>query len=170
MIYNAFQLKNGSIRYKFITLGYHKAYFVNREQNGKHMLHRGTSNQYAGVLSALLWEQTAPLLVDLFLFSNESEFLQTLVKNKRIKEARLFNFTFRYIDDVLSINNPNFSDWVSLIYPPDLEMKETTDTAASASFLAHLVLRPSLTFTKIFSSETTRPNLTNLGHNHHWGI
>ena len=30
--------------------------------------------------------------------------------------------------------------------------------------------RPALTFTKIFSSETTGPNLTKLGHNHHWGI
>lgn len=77
----------------------------------------------------------APLLADLFLFSYESEFLQTLVKNKKIKEARLFNFTFRYIDDVLSLNNPNFSDWVPLIYPPELEIKETTDTASSASFL-----------------------------------
>ena len=77
----------------------------------------------------------APLLADLFLFSYESEFLQTLVKNKKIKEARLFNFTFRYIDDVLSINNPNFSDWIPLIYPPELEIKETTDTASSASFL-----------------------------------
>ena len=39
----------------------------------------------------------APLLADLFLFSYESEFLQTLVKNKKIKEARLFNYSFRYI-------------------------------------------------------------------------
>ena len=77
----------------------------------------------------------APLLADLFLHSYESEFLQTLIKDKKIKEARSFNFTYRYIDDVLSINNPNFSNWISLIYPPELEIKETTDTASSASFL-----------------------------------
>jgi hypothetical protein len=47
----------------------------------------------------------APLLADLFLYSYESEFLQKLVKDKKIHEARAFNFTYRYIDDVLSINN-----------------------------------------------------------------
>jgi hypothetical protein len=45
----------------------------------------------------------APLLADLFLYSYESEFLQKLVKDKKIHEARAFNFTYRYIDDVLSI-------------------------------------------------------------------
>ena len=35
IIHNAFQHKNDSIRYKFITLGYHTAYFVNSEQKGK---------------------------------------------------------------------------------------------------------------------------------------
>jgi hypothetical protein len=50
-------------------------------------------------------------------------------------EARAFNFTYRYIDDVLSINNPRFAEFLPLIYPPELEVKETTDTASSASFL-----------------------------------
>ena len=50
----------------------------------------------------------APLLADLFLHSYESEFLQTLIKDKKIKEARSFSFTYRYIDDVLSMNNPVF--------------------------------------------------------------
>jgi hypothetical protein len=45
----------------------------------------------------------APLLADLFLYSYESEFLQKLVKGKKIHEARAFNFTFRYIDDVVSL-------------------------------------------------------------------
>ena len=65
------------------------------------------------------------------LYSYESEFLQKLVKDKKIHEARTFNFTYRYIDDVLSINNSRFP----LIYPSELEVKETTDTASSASFL-----------------------------------
>jgi hypothetical protein len=40
----------------------------------------------------------APFLADLFLYSYESEFLQKLVKDKKIHEARAFNFTYRYID------------------------------------------------------------------------
>ena len=77
----------------------------------------------------------APLLADLFVYSYESEFLQKLVKDKKIHEARAFNFTYRYIDDVLSINNSRFAEFLPLIYPPELEVKETTDTASSASFL-----------------------------------
>jgi hypothetical protein len=52
------------------------------------------------------------------------------VKDKKIHEARAFNFTYRYIDDVLSINNPRFTEILPLIYPPELEVKETTDTAS----------------------------------------
>ena len=62
-------------------------------------------------------------------------FLQKLVKDKEIHEARAFNFTYRYIDDVLSINNSRFAESLPLIYPPELEVKETTDTTSSASFL-----------------------------------
>ena len=40
-----------------------------------------------------------------------------------------------HIDDVLSINNSRFAEFLPLIYPPELEVKETTDTASSASFL-----------------------------------
>jgi hypothetical protein len=44
------------------------------------------------------------------------------------------NFTYRYIDDVLSINNSRFAEFLPLIYPSKLEVKETTDEASSASF------------------------------------
>jgi hypothetical protein len=30
-----------------------------------------------------------------------------------------------YIDDVLSINNPNFANWIPLILPKELEIKAT---------------------------------------------
>jgi hypothetical protein len=69
------------------------------------------------------------------LYSYESEFLQKLVKDKKIHEARAINFTYRYIDDVISINNSRFAEFLPLIYPPELEVKKTPDTASSASFL-----------------------------------
>jgi hypothetical protein len=43
--------------------------------------------------------------------------IQKLVKNKKIHEPRAFNFTYRYIDDVLSINNSIFAEFLPLIYP-----------------------------------------------------
>ena len=51
------------------------------------------------------------------------------------QEKRSFNFTFRYTDDVLSLNNSRFGDFVNRIYPIELEIKDTTDTDRSASYL-----------------------------------
>ena len=81
------------------------------------------------------------LLADLFLYSYESEFLQKLVKDKKIHEARAFNFTYRYIDDVLSINNSRFAEFLPLIYPPELEVKETTERFALFDLLKKFIFR-----------------------------
>ena len=50
----------------------------------------------------------ASLLVDLFLHSYDSDFLDGLLKQKQKRLAQSFNFSFRYIDDVLSLNNSHF--------------------------------------------------------------
>jgi hypothetical protein len=54
----------------------------------------------------------ARLLVDLFLYSYEEDFIRRLLKKNEKKLARTFNYTFRYIDDVLSQNNSRFGDFV----------------------------------------------------------
>jgi hypothetical protein len=77
----------------------------------------------------------AALLADLFLYSYEADFIQGLFKKNEKKLARSFNFTFRYIDNVLSLNNSRFGDFVDRIYPIELEIKDTTDTDRSASYL-----------------------------------
>jgi hypothetical protein len=77
----------------------------------------------------------APLLADLFLYSYEAYFIQRLLKKNEKKLARSFNFTFHCIDDVLSLNNSRFGDFVDRIYPIELEIKDTTDTDRSASYL-----------------------------------
>jgi hypothetical protein len=77
----------------------------------------------------------APLLADLFLYSYEADFIQGLLKKDEKKLSRSFNFTFRYIDDVPSLNNSRFGDFVDHIYPIELEIKDTTDTDTSASYL-----------------------------------
>ena len=76
-----------------------------------------------------------PLLSDLFLYSYEADFIQGLLKKNEKKLARSFNFTFRYIDDVLSLTNSRFGDFVDRIYPIELKIKDTTDTDRSASYL-----------------------------------
>ena len=39
------------------------------------------------------------------------------------------------MDDVLSLNNSRFGDFVVCIYPIELEIKDSTDTDRSASYL-----------------------------------
>ena len=56
----------------------------------------------------------------------QSSYRRFLKKNEK-KLVRSFNFTFRYIDDVLSLNNSRFGDFVERIYPIELEIKDTTE-------------------------------------------
>ena len=77
----------------------------------------------------------SPLLAVLFLYLYEADFMQGLLKKKEKKLVRSFNFTFRYIGDALSLNNSTFSDFADRIYPIELEIKDTTDTDRSASYI-----------------------------------
>jgi len=44
-----------------------------------------------------------------------------LLRKGENKLAQPFNYTFRYIDDVLSLNNKNFRNFLHLIYPVERE-------------------------------------------------
>jgi hypothetical protein len=72
----------------------------------------------------------ASLLADLFLHN-----YQGLLKNKDRKLFQTFNSSFRYIDDVLSLNNSRFGNYLHLIYPNTLEVKVNADTQKSAFYL-----------------------------------
>ena len=153
LIQQSFYYKNGNRRYKFLVLGHDQTYFVKNHTDSKNkytetdivkMLEFLIDNIFVE-FGGLMFQQTvgipmgtncAPLLADLFLYSYEAEFIQNLLKDKKKKHlAKSFNFTFRYIDDVLSLNNPHFSECLHLIYPPELEIKDTTETRRSASYL-----------------------------------
>ena len=62
-------------------------------------------------------------------------FIRELLRKKDKKLAILWYFTFRYIDHVLSLNNSKFGVNVERIYSIQLEIKDTTDTIKSASYL-----------------------------------
>ena len=48
--------------------------------------------------------------------------------------ARSSNFKYRYIDDVLSLNNSRLGDCVDRIYPIELEIKDNTDKDMSTAY------------------------------------
>ena len=66
-----------------------------------------------------------------------ADFIHEILKENEKKLTWSFNFKFRYIDDVLSLNT--FYDFVNCIYVIELEIKDTTDTAKTTSyFVLHL--------------------------------
>ena len=73
------------------------------------------------------------LLIDMLLYLYKADFIQRFLKQNEKKPARSFNCTFRYIDDVLSLNT--FDEIVDRIYPIEFDIKDTTDTDMSASYL-----------------------------------
>ena len=77
-----------------------------------------------------------PFLADMFIYSYEAEFIQSLLSVGKKRLASQFNFTYRYTDDILSINNP---DYANHMYPPELEIKYTTESNTSASYFILLL-------------------------------
>ena len=78
----------------------------------------------------------APLLAEIFsVFIRRG--LHTVFCSQRGKKqlASRFNLTYRYIDDILSINNPEFENYLGQMYPAELEIKDTTESTTSASYL-----------------------------------
>ena len=65
----------------------------------------------------------APYLANLFLYAYEFDFLNSTLKQKDFATLYKFNKCFRYIDDLLAINNDNYlNDFKARIYPPELEL------------------------------------------------
>ena len=49
--------------------------------------------------------------------------------------AKSFNYTVRYIDDLLTINSAKFETERTHIYPSELTLKRTTESATLLSYL-----------------------------------
>ena len=49
--------------------------------------------------------------------------------------AKHYSNIFRYKDDLLTLNNPTFEQAIRDFYPPQLELKRTTETNSRLSYL-----------------------------------
>jgi hypothetical protein len=109
---------NGQRGYKHFVLGRDRSYFVkNHSDSTKRLSETDIINMLECLIDNIfvifggrVFQQTvgihmgtncAPLLADLFLYSYEADFIQELLKKNERELAQPFNFTFRYIDDVL---------------------------------------------------------------------
>ena len=76
------------------------------------------------------------LLAVISLYSYEAEVTSLCSQRERnSKHASRFNLSCRYIDDVLSINNRKFENYLGQMYSGEAEVKNTTESITSASCL-----------------------------------
>ena len=68
---------------------------------------------------------SAPLFADLFLHTFEYDFMVKTMKQD-ITKAIQFSNTFRYMDDLFSINNMDFGNYINAIYPSELLLTATS--------------------------------------------
>ena len=86
------------------------------------------------IISIPMGINSAPLSADLFLHTSEYDFMLRTMKQDMNKAVQFSN-TFRYIDDLLSVNNENFGNYISDFYPSNLELKDTTLTSNELCYL-----------------------------------
>ena len=64
-----------------------------------------------------------------------ADFIRSLLSTGKKHLASRFGLTYRYIDDVLSMDNPEFEGYLGRMCPAELEIRDTAESAASASYL-----------------------------------
>ena len=93
----------------------------------------------------------APLVADLFLFCYERDFMMSLSDDKQADIIDAFNTTFRYLNDILKINNVYFDNMVSQIYLSELYLNKANTSYTEAAFLdLHLSNSIYIVSTKIY--------------------
>ena len=93
----------------------------------------------------------APLVVDLFLFCYERDFMLSLSEDNQYAVIEAFNATSRYLDDLLNIDNNFFDSMVNRIYPSELQLNKANVSDADAQLLdLHLSISGGFVKTKIY--------------------
>ena len=76
-----------------------------------------------------------PLIVDLFLYYYERYFISNLQKSKLFDIIDKFNDTSRYLDDIFTIDDPEFAEHIPDIYPRELKLNKQNLSDKETSFL-----------------------------------
>ena len=93
----------------------------------------------------------APAFANLFLFHYESAWLKSIRKSNNIL-ARKFGQVFRYIDDLLALNDGHsFEQYHHQIYPPELQLnKENVDDTSTDFLDMHIEIKDGVFTTRLF--------------------
>ena len=87
------------------------------------------------VIGIPMGSDPAPFMANLFLFFYENKWVLK-TKKSNLKHARMFGNTFRFIDDLIAINDGGlFENNYMDIYPEELELKKENKEDRDATFL-----------------------------------
>lgn len=91
---------------------------------------------YRQVIGIPMGTNCAPLIADLFLYCYESQFMARISKDPSKQHlVQKFNNTFRYLDDILALNNDDFNMYYNEIYPPELTLNKANSNNQHCPFL-----------------------------------
>ena len=79
---------------------------------------------YQHVVGIPMGTNCAPLIANLFLFCYEKDFMSNLLKSKRYDFIDIFTDTSRYLDDIFTIDDPEFEKHIPDIYPTELQLNK----------------------------------------------
>jgi hypothetical protein len=83
-------------------------------------------------------KQTVPIALPTSSFTPMEENLHSnLFKIKELQKLKNVISHFRYIDNILLIDNPIFVDWIQLQYSKEVEIKERSEAASSPPLLEY---------------------------------
>ena len=91
---------------------------------------------YRQIIGIPMGTNCAPLIADLFLYCYESQFMAKISKDPTKEHlVQKFNNTFRYLDDILALNNDDFNTFTKEIYPPELTLNKANTNNQHCPFL-----------------------------------
>ena len=96
---------------------------------------RFRSKLYRQIVGIPIGTYCSPLVADLVLFCYERDFMLSLSDDHQSEVIEGFNSTFRYLVDILNIDNTLFDSMVNHIYSSELQLNKTNVSDAEALFL-----------------------------------
>ena len=90
---------------------------------------------YQQIVGIAMGTHCAPPIADLFLYCNERDFISNLQISKWFDLVDKFNNTSRYLDDIFTIDNPEFAEHIPDIYPRELQLNKENTADRDTSFL-----------------------------------
>ena len=97
-----------------------------------HAVYAGAESNVCGIP---MGTNCAPLVIDLFLFCCERDFMLSLLGNDQTDIIEAFYSASGYLDGLLGVGGPCFGQMVGQIYPTGIQLNKANSSDAEALFL-----------------------------------